>query len=392
MTRAALVYDELMAEYRFGPGHPLLPERFVLAVQLMDAWGLLGEGERRARVLCPDSASEADLLRIHSAEYVAVVKNEYSSVAVQESHGLGSGDTPRFPHMHQSAARIAGGTIRALDGVLAGEFDRGFNPAGGLHHAHRDRAAGFCVYNDCAVAMARAIALNPGLRLAYVDIDAHHGDGVQESFYDRDDVITISLHESGQFLYPGTGASNDIGEGRGRGYAINVPLPPYSGPDEYHLAFDRVVEPALRVFQPDVIVAQLGADAYRTDPLTHLNMTVAGHASLSKRLVAASGALCEGRIVATGGGGYEAFSATPRMWACALAALLEADPPAELPADWLVLSARSAAQHGVSLPAIAGVFDEADLPATPISTDETLRLAELAIEQTVASSPLLGDR
>ncbi len=262
--------------------------------------------------------------------------------------------------MHAVSALIAGGTIRALDGVLGGEFRRAFNPAGGLHHAHRDRAAGFCVYNDCAIAIARATARQPGLRVAYVDIDAHHGDGVQEAFYARDDVLTISLHESGRYLYPGTGASGDIGEGIGRGYAVNVPLPPYAGSAEYQLAFDRVVEPALRAFGPDAIVAQLGADSYRADPLTHLDMTVAGHAGLVTRLAAISDELCEGRLVATGGGGYEAFSATPRMWACAMAVLLGVEPPAELPAEWLALSAQSAELHGVSPVAARGTFDEVE--------------------------------
>ncbi len=231
--QAALVYDPQMAGYRLGRDHPLRPERFILAVELIRAWGLLGDGQDQARLVVPEPANAADLLRVHSRDYLAVVENDRASARANELHGLGPGDTPRFPDMHAVSALIAGGAIRALDGVLAGEFHRAFNPAGGLHHAHGDRAAGFCVYNDCAVAIAHATAGQPGLRVAYVDIDAHHGDGVQEAFYARDDVLTISLHESGRYLYPGTGASGDVGEGRGRGYAVNVPLPPYAG-------FDRV--------------------------------------------------------------------------------------------------------------------------------------------------------
>jgi acetoin utilization protein AcuC len=379
-----------MAAYRFAPSHPLVPERFVLAVELMRAWGLLGEGEGQARVYRPEPAHESDLLRVHSADYVAAVMGQRSSSIRDEWIGLGDGDTPRFAHMHEAAALIAGGTIRAMDGVLAGEFDRAFCPAGGLHHAHRERAAGFCVYNDCAVAIARATALNPGLRVAYVDIDAHHGDGVEEAFESRADVLTISVHESGQYLYPGTGASRAIGVGPGEGFSINLPLPPHAGPPEYTLAFDRVVGPALRAFAPDIIVAQLGGDAYQGDPLTHLCMTVEGHVALTARVAALADELCSGRLVATGGGGYEAFSATPRMWAGAMAVLLGNEPPRELPPEWLRLSAHAAQLHGVPPVEVHGTFDELACREPGVPADETLRLTEHAIEQTRASSPLLA--
>lgn len=387
-----LVYSPEMAAYRFGADHPLLPERFTLAVELMDAWNLLGDAASQARVVVPTPASEADLLRVHSARYIDTVRDARGSRLADESIGLGSGDTPRFPRMHDVAALIAGGTLKALDLVLEGDFDRAFCPAGGLHHAHRDRAAGFCVYNDCAVAIAHATAKRPGLRVAYVDIDAHHGDGVEEAFWTRSDVLTISLHESGRYLYPGTGSSRDVGEGAGRGYALNVPMPPYAGPAEYQLAHDLVVEPALRVFAPDVIVAQLGADAHQSDPLTHLALTVAGHAGLVSRLADTADELCSGRLVATGGGGYEAFSATPRMWACALAVLLDVDPPAGLPGAWLELSARLATEHGFESVAVTGTYDEVVLAEPELSAEEIRSLAEHAIEQTRASSPLLSGR
>ena len=389
MVRATLVYDPRMAEYRFGASHPLLPERFVLAVELMRAWGLVGDGPGQATVVAPDSASDEDLLRVHSDAYINVVRNERAPSIANEFHGLGQGDTPRFPRMHEASALIAGGTIAALDGVLAGDFVRAFNPAGGLHHAHRERAAGFCVYNDCAVAIAHATAARKGLRVAYVDIDAHHGDGVEEAFRDRSDVLTISLHESGRYLYPGTGAARDVGEGSGVGYSVNVALPPYSGPREYHLAWDRVAEPALRAFRPDVIVAQLGADSHQGDPLTHLRMTVAGHASLVERIAGIADELCEGRLAATGGGGYEAFSAVPRMWACAMAVLLGVQPPEQLPAEWRELSAQAAVDHG-ALPAdVTGTYDEVEVGEPAMSPEETLQRAEAAVEATLASSPLL---
>jgi acetoin utilization protein AcuC len=388
VTRVTLIYDPAMAEYRFGPSHPLLPERFVLAVELARAWGLLGEGELQAGVVAPEPATDEDLARVHSADYIEAVKGDRVSAFADESHGLGDGDTPRFANMHAVSALIAGGTIQALERVLDGSSMRAFNPAGGLHHSHRARAAGFCVYNDCAIAIARATERNSGTRVAYVDIDAHHGDGVEEAFRARSDVLTISVHESGRYLYPGTGASGDIGEGPGRGYAINVPLPPYSGPAEYLACFERVVEPALRAFGPDVIVAQLGADSYRLDPLTHLGMTVAGHVESVSRIARISDELCGGRLVATGGGGYEAFSATPRMWACALAVMLGLQPPPQLPASWIELSSRAAERLGADPVNVTGTFDEPVLEPDAVGGD-TMRLAVHAIQQTIDCSPLL---
>ncbi len=218
--------------------------------------------------------------------------------------------------------------------MVAGVSLRAFNLAGGLHHAHRDRAAGFCVYNDLAVAIASVTAEHPGLRVAYVDLDAHHGDGVQEAFYERADVLTVSVHESGAYLYPGTGRAVETGSGPGLGFAVNVPLPPDAGDACYALALTGVVAPALRAFSPDVIVAQLGADSHRDDPLTHLDTTVAGQYSNTLAVVALADELCAGRIVATGGGGYDTFSAVPRAWACV---------------------ARRAARRGAALAASPGV-------------------------------------
>ena len=390
MVATALIYSPVMAEYRFASPHPMRPERFTLAVDLMRAWDLLGEGQGRARVIVPSLASDADLLLVHSPEYVAAVKDGEPSATSDSAHGIGRGDTPRFADMHAVSALVAGGTVRALEGVIAGEFVRAFNPAGGLHHAHADRAAGFCVYNDCAVAMARVLAADPELRIAYVDIDAHHGDGVEEVFRARSEVLTVSIHESGRYLYPGTGASGDIGEGAGLGFAVNVPMPPHSGPVEYELAFERVVEPVLHAFAPDLIVAQLGADTYLGDPLTHLALTVRTHTALVSRLVRVADQLCAGRLVATGGGGYEAFSATPRMWACAMAALMGVHPPEELPASWLALSAQAARDHGAGPHVASRTFDEPTGTAPDVPAEETLRLARFAIERTRRSSPLLG--
>ena len=387
----ALVYDDRMARYRFARAHPMVPERFTLAVDLMDAWGLWsGADACRAVVVRPEPCTVDDLLLVHGEAYVSVVRDGSSTVHADEWFGLGEGDTPRFPHMHEAASLAVGGTVRALLGVVAGEFQRAFAPAGGLHHAHRDRAAGFCVYNDCAVAIARATIAQQGIRVAYVDIDAHHGDGVQEAFVNRADVLTVSVHESGRYLYPGTGAVRDIGEGDGRGFALNVPLPPHAGPADYERVFDGVVGPALEAFHPDVIVAQLGADAHPADPLTHLRLTVAGHAALVSRLVSAADALCGGRLAATGGGGYDAYCATPRAWASAMAVLLGAEVPAELPAAWLDRAAEAARRAGASEACVTRTFDELPLPDPAVSVAETSRLVDLVIEEVRGYSPLLG--
>ena len=387
----ALVYDDRMAQYRFGRAHPMVPERFTLAVDLMDKWGLLVcAGDGGADVLHPEPCTKDDLLRFHSEQYVSVVQDANSPVHTDEWFGLGEGDTPRFPRMHEVASLAVGGTIRALRAVVDGEYLRAFAPAGGLHHAHCDRAAGFCIYNDCAVAIAKTTAEHEGLRVAYVDIDAHHGDGVQEAFFNRDDVLTISVHESGRYLYPGTGAARDIGEGDGRGFAVNVPLPPHAAPADWERVFEFVVEPALETFSPDLIVAQLGADAHRADPLTHLRLTVAGHAELVRRLVAASDTLCGGRLAATGGGGYDAYCAAPRAWASAMAVLLGVDVPTELPTAWVELAAAAAHSAGASEACVSRTFDELPSPDPVVPTAETSRLVDLVIDEVRGCSPLLG--
>lgn len=343
----ALVWDERLAAYRFGPSHPMQPERFMLAVETMRSWGLLeaslGETggteadaavQERATALAPVMASDADLVLAHDDEYVAHVKAVSSdpSMACGE-RGIGPGDTPAFRGMHEAAALAVGASITAIEAVLSGRVTRAFSPAGGLHHAMRGRASGFCVYNDCVVAIEGATRRHPGLRVAYVDIDAHHGDGVEAAFLERADVLTASVHESGQFVFPGTGSAREIGEGAGRGFSLNVPLLPDSGDEELLDALRSQVVPALRRFTPQVIVAQLGADTHRGDPLTHLEVTVAGFLSAVSLIRDASDELCGGRLVALGGGGYQPRTVVPRMWAGAMAVLLGRPVPDEALAD-----------------------------------------------------------
>jgi acetoin utilization protein AcuC len=246
---ACSVYAPTLATYDLGPEHPLRPERFTLAVELMEAYGLLAPpaapGEHTLDVVEPDPATDEDLELVHDAAYIATVREASDSPRTffPPRAGLGTMDTPAFPGIHEASALVAGSTMRAIDEVLDGEHRAALSVAGGLHHAHRDRASGFCVYNDAAVAIAHALRRDPDLRVAYIDIDAHHGDGVQEMFYEDPRVLTISVHETGYALFPGTGFTSEHGQGEGEGYAANLPLPPLATDACYRLAYEEAVVP-----------------------------------------------------------------------------------------------------------------------------------------------------
>ena len=385
-----VVYAEELAAYRLSPDHPLRPERFVLTMALAGEWGLLAErtpAPGRAAVVLPEPASDPELERAHDREYIDAVKLAGNAPELwRGAFGIGPGDTPAFANMHEAAALAAGATLRGMRDVLGGAALRAFCPAGGLHHAHRGYASGFCVYNDLVVAIADALGSRPGIRVAYIDVDVHHGDGVQDAFYESSDVLTVSVHESGRYLFPGTGLTTETGRGAGTGYAVNVPLPPYAGDESYALAFERVIAPAVRAYAPDVIVAQLGADSHRNDPLAHLETTVAGQYATSRRVVSLADEVCGGVLVATGGGGYDTFSAVPRAWACALAALLGVEPPEELPEAWREL-ARELQGDGTVPP--ARTFEESVSEEGRWNADALVE-TEQVIERLEATHPLLG--
>jgi acetoin utilization protein AcuC len=337
---ACLVYAPELADYDLGPEHPLKPERFTLAVALMEAYGLLAPPEEsaddRLDVIAPAMATESELLLVHDRDYIDAVREASGNpnIFFGPRRGLGTMDTPTFPGMHEASALVAGATIRAADEVLGGARSRAFSVAGGLHHAHRDRAAGFCVYNDAAIGIAHALQRDPDLRILYVDIDAHHGDGVQEAFYSEPGVLTISVHETGLALYPGTGFVNERGEGAGAGFAANIPLPPYATDACYRLVFDEAIYPLARTFRPDLVFAQFGADAHHDDPLTTLGLTLAGHAWLVRSITEMADELCRGRIVAMGGGGYAWENVVPRAWTLAAATLAGVELDEALPESW----------------------------------------------------------
>ncbi len=330
--RVALVWDEQMAAYDFGPGHPLAPVRVELTVDLIRRSGLLGDGVDEVP---PAAADEDELLRLHRPDFVDAVKrlSRDPSAGAEGRYGLGPGDTPAFAGMHPASLLVCAATTEAARQVWTGEADHAFNPAGGLHHAMPDRAAGFCVYNDPAIAIDWLLEHGAD-RVAYVDVDVHHGDGVEVMFADDPRVLTISLHESGRFLFPGTGHAEDIGGAGAPGSAANLPLHPGTTGDVWLGAFDAVVEPLLSAFAPDVLVTQLGCDSHATDPLAHLALTVDDMAAVYARLHRLAHELCEGRWIATGGGGYQLVEVVPRAWTLAFSEMSGRPLPVETPMGW----------------------------------------------------------
>jgi acetoin utilization protein AcuC len=326
---AAVVWDEALAAYDFGPEHPLRPARVQLTMALARALGLLDQ----VRLLAPAAVSGTDLTRVHELDYLAAVKADGQGPAAAR-YGFGPGDNPPFPGMHEAAARVCGATVAAAEAIRSGQALHAFSPAGGLHHAMPDRASGFCVYNDPAVAIAWL--LDQGVeRVAYVDVDVHHGDGVEAIFAAEPRVLTVSLHESGRYLFPGTGFAHEVGSGPARGSVANLPLPPSTTDDLYLAAFDALVPALVRAFQPEVLVTQLGCDTHYTDPLAHLGLTVGAYRQLAGRLHDLAHTVAGGRWLATGGGGYQWAAVVPRAWCTYLAEMTGAELPGRLPEPYL---------------------------------------------------------
>jgi acetoin utilization protein AcuC len=321
--KTALVHSDAWERFDYGPEHPLRMERLGLTWRLMQAYGLTRLPG--ATVLAPSPAAESEIARFHVRDYLEVLKaaNSGTTPPAGAAHGLGPGDNPVFPGLWEAAQLVAAGSLLAADLVAGGEAERAFHFAGGLHHAMPDRASGFCYVNDAVLAIMRL--RERGLRVAYVDIDAHHGDGVQYAFYGDPRVLTISVHERGERLFPGTGFVREVGEGEGAGFSVNLPLEAYTDTAVYLPAFEAVVPPLLERFKPDVIVAQLGIDSHRTDPLTHLALDVQGFARALQRIVPLAP-----KLLALGGGGYD-LGNVARAWTVAWAVLNDLELPEELP-------------------------------------------------------------
>ena len=300
------------------------PVRLRYTYELLESYGAFSATD--VDLVTPTSANEADVLSYHSAEYLEAVRGLSGGDAEIDAaaYNFGPGDNPHYEGMYAAAMLSTGASLKAASMLLDGEHSRVFSISGGLHHAMPGYAFGFCVFNDPVIAIKALVAR--GARVAYVDIDCHHGDGVQHAFYDTDRVLTISLHESGAFLFPGTGFTQEIGAGRGRGYSVNVPLYPYTSDEVYIWAFREVVPRLLAAFRPDVLVTQLGIDTHMLDPITHLALTTQGFAET----VGEFGKSAPPAWLALGGGGYD-LHAVSRAWTMAFAAMAGQELPNEVP-------------------------------------------------------------
>jgi len=359
MPRAAFICDEILWAGGHPPGHPLRPER------LRETWDMLQAYRAfdapNTRVVAPRPPTEEELATFHTRGYIDMVRrlSQGERGLDERRYNLGWGDNPIFAGMYESEGLKVGSALVAAELLLNDEADIAFSFAGGLHHAGRDFAYGFCVFGDGAVAIQRMRAA--GWRVAYVDIDAHHGDGVQAAFYDDPSVLTISFHESGRFLFPGTGFTDELGDGAGFGYSVNIPLYPYTDDDTYLWAYDQVVPPLVKRFGPDVVVTQLGVDAHWRDPLTHLSLTTHGFEALFQRL----SQLCP-RWLAVGGGGYDA-AVVPRVWTLAWSVMSGQNLPNDLPG---AIAAAYAPPH---------LHDDTPAPVSPSQKQEARAVAEAVV-------------
>ncbi|HET8993615.1 MAG TPA: acetoin utilization protein AcuC [Rhodococcus sp. (in: high G+C Gram-positive bacteria)] len=396
-----VVWSPDYLDYRWGPSHPMNPTRLDLTMALSRSLGLL-EGVETVR---PDPADDADLLRIHTSGYVDAVKKAGAAPAGAEPpadtpHGLGTEDNPIFPKMHEASATLAGGTLAAAREIASGRTHRAVSIGGGMHHAMADWAAGFCVYNDAAIAISWL--LDQGYdRIAYVDVDAHHGDGVQHAFLDDPRVLTVSIHQHPATLWPNTGWSSEVGAGAAEGTAINLPVLPGTVDSLWLRAFHAVVPGAIAAFRPQILISQCGADSHREDPLADLSLTVDGQRASYLVMRDLADRYCEGRWLALGGGGYGLVRVVPRSWTHLIAAALdrEIDLTAKVPDDWR--ERVGAMAPGVDLPTEMG--EGADLSYLPwdgpggtpetgvASLDRALTRIDSAIIATRrACFPLLG--
>ncbi len=370
-----VVWSEGIRAYDFGPSHPLTPRRFGPGIDLVREVGA-------SRFLEPQEASDEALGRLHEARYIRQVRSFSDDAWQPSTMGIGPGDCPPFHGMHEASALVAGASVAATMAVLAGDTSPAFNPGGGLHHAMAARASGFCIYND--VALAVAAARDAGHRVLYVDLDVHHGDGTQALFWDDPDVLTFSIHESGRTLFPGTGFLDETGGRGAEGTAVNVPLDPMTATPSWLRAVELVVPALAEAFRPTFLVTQHGCDSHVLDPLAHLRLTTDAYARATRLLDEIAHRWCDGRWVATGGGGYDAYRVVPRSWALVWLAQAHLDAPDAIPDVWRERWADESAAHGQSPPP-GSFLDDArlQLPEPDGVAERNLRTAEQALARTL---------
>jgi len=340
VDKIGLIYTEEYQKYNFGRDHPLRPLRLKLTYSLMEKLGLLKH--ERLSIITPRLATQQEIERVHSAQYVYIVKKlsenpeDISTILMNPFHyGLGPGDNPIFKGMYEASALVCGASITAAETVWnEEEYKIAFNPAGGLHHAMKDKASGFCIFNDIGVAIKHLKKLKKDIRIAYLDIDCHHGDGVQWLFYDDPNVLKISYHQDGRFLFPGTGDINEIGEGKGKGFSINFPLLPGTYNKPFINLFRKTAPKLLETYAPDILITQLGVDTYYDDPLTQMGFSLAVYRDIAQSLKTSARDYCNNKWLAVGGGGY-LMTVVPRAWTLFLARMLDVELKNELPDSWI---------------------------------------------------------
>ncbi|HEX8099775.1 MAG TPA: acetoin utilization protein AcuC [Actinomycetota bacterium] len=367
-------YGDDVPWYDHGPQHPLRPQRVLLTRELIKAYGIV-DGQRTAEASARD-ATEEELRLVHTGEYIDAVKRAGASEPGDWwRYGFGPGDNPIFPNMHQASARVAGASLSAAEAVHSGRAEHAFNPAGGLHHAMPNRASGFCVYDDPAIAIKWLLEQGVS-RIAYVDVDVHHGDGPQAIFYDEPRVLTISIHQDGRTLFPGTGFIEEVGSGDARGTKVNIPLPPYTLDEEWLTAFREIVPPLVSNWKPEVLVTQLGCDTHYSDPLAMVGLTTKAYFEAAETLHDLAHDAAGGRWLATGGGGYQWVRVVPRAWTIYFAQMAEHELPDELPESWIEEAEREAGHE------VPHTLSEA-APSTPGRTSDAVREVVERVKQTV---------
>lgn len=330
--KSLVVYSSQFTEYKFHEGHPFDPIRLRLWYELLDCMDAISSSD----LVFPQPVSEEELLLVHTPDYIEAVKvaSRGKLPADPMQYNLGTEDNPIFPNMHQVTSLVVGGTLLAARLVMEGTANHVFNVGGGLHHAMTDRASGFCIYNDAAVAI-KWLRNTYNMKVMYIDVDAHHGDGVQWVFYQDPEVMTVSIHETGRYLFPGTGSVTERGANEGYGYSVNVPLEPFTEDDSYIETLNKLLPTLMETFKPDIIVSQHGCDTHEYDPLTHLSLTTRGFAEAARLIHRLAHEYCQGRWVVLGGGGYDFWRVVPRSWALLWGEVSGRELPQKLPETWV---------------------------------------------------------
>jgi len=311
--QCSFIFSEELLKYKFNDNHPFNQFRLQLTVDLLQHINALAPEQ----IVPPKMASEEELALVHDRSYIEAVKKAGEGTLpkeIAENYGLGTEDTPVFPHMHEASSLLVGGTLMAVDQVMTGKALHALHLGGGLHHGFRGKASGFCVYNDSSVAI-KYLQEKYHARVLYVDTDAHHGDGVQWSFYDDPSVCTLSIHETGRYLFPGTGSINERGQGLGYGYSFNIPVDAFTEDESWLHVYTESIKEVAEFFKPDVILTQNGADSHYYDPLTHLSATMKIYREIPRLAHEIAHQYCNGKWIAVGGGGYDIWRVVPRAWA-----------------------------------------------------------------------------